>query len=250
MHPRTRAEAMPHAVTYPDLVDRRVLVTGARSRDGAEVARAFAGHGCRLIVELGRDPARHGPLTEEIRSRAKAIRVLASDFSDAEGIARFADAALRAWEGVDVVVNVIEVKLKRGVKKLEADGLEDTLAELLRVPSRLTRIAAESMSASRKEGAIVNVFSGSSEDLALYALAKSALESMTQFEAREWMASRVRVYGLIKGTGLDLGARPGRRAPARASRSEDVLDSVRDAALFLASSRGRWLNGSVLTVGR
>ena len=187
MHPRTRAEAMPHAVTYPDLVDRRVLVTGARSRDGAEVARAFAGHGCRLIVELGRDPARHGPLTEEIRSRAKAIRVLASDFSDAEGIARFADAALRAWEGVDVVVNVIEVKLKRGVKKLEADGLEDTLAELLRVPSRLTRIAAESMSASRKEGAIVNVFSGSSEDLALYALAKSALESMTQFEAREWI---------------------------------------------------------------
>lgn len=250
MHTSTRAEAMSHAVTYPDLVDRRILVTGAGSRDGADVARAFAGHGCRLIVELGRDPSRHAPLTEELRAHAKGIRVLASDFSDAEGIGRFADAALRAWEGVDVVVNVIEVKLKRGVKKLEADRLEDTLAELLRVPSRLTRVAAESMAASRKEGAVLNVFSGSSEDLALYALAKSALESMTQYEAREWMPSRVRVYGLIKGAGLDLGSRPGRRAPARSARSDDVLDTVRDAALFLASTRGRWLNGSVLTVGR
>jgi 3-oxoacyl-[acyl-carrier protein] reductase len=249
MHTITRAMAMTHAVTYPDLVDRRVLVTGARSRDGAEVARAFAGHGCRLIVELGRDPSQHGRLTEEFRSHAKAIRVLASDFSDAEGIGRFADAALRAWEGIDIVVNVIEVKLTLGVKKLEVDQLEDTLAELLRVPSRLTRVAAESMSASHKEGAIVNVFSGATEDIALYALAKSALESMTQYEAREWMPSRVRVYGLIKGSGLDLGTRPGRRAPARASQSEDVLDSVRDAALFLTSSRGRWLNGSVLTVG-
>lgn len=250
MHTSTRAEAMTHAVTYPDLVDRRILVTGAGSREGAEVARAFAGHGCRLIVEVGRDPARHVALTEEIRAQAKGLRVLASDFSDAEGIGRFADAALRAWEGVDVVVNVIEVKLKRGVKKLDADRLEDTLAELLRVPSRLTRIAAESMSGSRKEGAVVNVFSGATEDLALYALAKSALESMTQYEAREWMAARVRVYGLIKGASLDLGTRPGRRAPARKSRSEDVLDTVRDAALFLASSRGRWLNGSVMTVGR
>ena len=264
---------MAITLTYPELMAKRVLVTGAAdpARDawGGAIARAFAGHGGRLILELGGEPAHRSALAEDVRAKARGVRVLSADFSDTAGIDRFADAALKAYDGVDVLINVMRLPESASRARSEK-ALHAAIASAFRVAQTLTDRATQKMRLTRTKGVVINALvepkaphgANGARALALHAMAKTALEAMTQAQARAGYDAGLRVYGLIQTVAAgarawpDLGSElsddgdgPGLDDFFHGeAASGDLLDSVEDTALYLASDKGRWMNGAVLSV--
>jgi 3-oxoacyl-[acyl-carrier protein] reductase len=247
-----RATVQSSEHLYPDLAGKRVLITGALEPEGAVLARAFAGHDCRLVLQMGLEPAPRGAWAEDLREAAKGLRVLPGDFRTSEGVDRFADAALRTHGGIDIVVNIARLPDALAAARDERE-LNTRLAESLRPLWQLTQRAIERMRGDRTPGAVLNVLaqakSSGPRGLALHAIAKTALEAITQAEAKPAFADGIRVYGLIEARA------PGARtwddlvATAMDAANTDVLDTVWSSALFCASERGGWMNGATLSVG-
>ena len=247
----TRATAMTSEFLYPDLAGKRVLITGALEPEGAVLARAFAEHDCRLVLQMGLEPAPRSAWAEELRE-VHGLRILPGDFRDCDGVDRFADAALRTHNGIDIVVNIARVPASLAGARDERD-LNASLAEGLRPIWQLSQRAVERMRQDGTKGAVVNVLAeahtGGARGLALHALAKTALEAITQAEAKPAFADGIRVYGLVESRAP--GARPWDDLVSTTMNAAniDVLETVWSSALFLASERGSWMNGATLSVG-
>lgn len=248
----TRATAHRCALLYPDLAGKRVLVTGALEPEGAMLARAFAEHDCRLVLQMGLEPAPRSPWAEELRHVARSLRILPGDFRDSDGVDRFADAALRTHGGIDIAINIARLPETLATARDERE-LNARLAEGLRPLWQLSQRVIEQMAADRTQGVVLNVLaeakSPGPRGLALHTIARTALEAITQAEAKPAFAHGIRVYGVLEARA------PGARtwedlvSTAMQAANTDVLDTVWSSALFLASERGAWMNGATLSVG-
>ena len=247
-----RATDHRREMLYPDLAGKRVLITGALEAEGAILARAFAEHGCRLVLQMGLEPAPRAAWAEDLREVAKSLRILPGNFGDCDGVDRFADAALRTHGGIDIVVNIARLPAALATARDERE-MNARLAEGLRPLWQLTQRAVERMRADGIRGAVLNVLAEArcegARGLALHTIAKTALEAITQAEARPAFEDGIRVFGLIEARA------PGARtwddlvATAMDAANTDVLETVWSSTLFLASERGGWMNGATLAVG-
>lgn len=101
-----------------------VLVTGATSGLGREVALRLAAAGAHVIVH-GRDSARGREVIDSIvRAGKGSARFLAADLANNADIRRFTAEVLREYPRLDVLVNNAGIGDTRGVRTLTPDGVE------------------------------------------------------------------------------------------------------------------------------
>ncbi len=247
-----RDASMLSELLYPDLAGKRVLITGALEPEGAVLARAFAEHECRLILQMGLEPSPQSAWAEDLRAVAQGLRVLPGDFTSKDGIDRFADAALRTHGGLDIIVNIARMPDGLAAARTERE-LQSCLSEGVRAQWQLSQRAIAQMRANGTRGAVINVLAEAKttgpRGLALHALSKTALEAVTQAEAKPAFKDGIRVYGLIESRA------PGERSwddlvsTTMDAANTDVMETVWSSALFLASERGSWMNGATLSIG-
>lgn len=85
-------------------MDKVVLITGASSGIGADIARELADTGARLMLGARRVD-RLEALATELRAGGATVEVRALDVTDRANVAAFAEAAKTIWGRVDVIVN-------------------------------------------------------------------------------------------------------------------------------------------------
>ena len=247
-----RVASMPSDLLYPDLAGKRVLVTGALEPEGAVLARAFAEHECRLVLQMGLEPSPRSAWAEDLRAVAQGLRVLPGDFRTRDGVDRFADAALRTHGGLDIVINIARMPAGLATAADER-SLQSHLAEGVRALWHLSQRSIEHMRTSGIHGAVINVLaeakSHGPRGLALHALSKTALEAVTQAEASPAFKDGIRVYGLIESRAPGARSWDDLVATTMDAANADVLETVWSSALFLASERGSWMNGATLSIG-
>ena len=247
-----RATVQTSELLYPDLAGKRVLITGALEPEGALLARAFAEHDCRLVLQMGLEPAPRSAWAEELRDVARGLRILPGDFRDSEGVDRFADAALRTHGGLDIVVNIGRLPAELGTARTERE-LNGCLAEGLRPLWQLSQRTIEHMRADGTKGAVLNVLAEAKADgprgFALHTIAKTALEAITQAEAKPAFADGIRVYGVLEARAPGARAWDDLVASTMNAANTDVLETIWSSALYLASERGGWMNGATVAVG-
>jgi short-subunit dehydrogenase len=181
----------------------RVLVTGASSGIGRELARELAARGARLAVSARRRE-RLDSLAEEVEATGAARpAVLEADLAQRGEAARLAERARDELGAVDVLVNNAGGGVGGRIATL---GDRDEAREAFEVnywsPLALVRALEPDMSA-RGTGAIVNVTSlayvSTWPGFGAYASTKGAFATATETLALELLDSGVHVMHVLPG---------------------------------------------------
>jgi NAD(P)-dependent dehydrogenase (short-subunit alcohol dehydrogenase family) len=232
-----------------------ILVTGSTDGLGAEVARRLGARGAHVIVH-GRNLERGKAVVAEIeREGAGSAAFYAADLADLDEVRAFADAILRDYERLDVLVNNAGIWLNDGERRVSADGHElhfavNYLAGFL-LTRRLLPLLVRSAPAR-----IVNVASGAQQpidfdDVMLerrytagraYAQSKLAQVLFTVDLAAELEGAGVTVLALHPASLMDT---PMVRAAGVQPRStvDEGADAVMNLVTTAGLESGQYFNG-------
>ena len=136
---------------------RRVLVTGASSGIGADLARGFAEAGATVGICARRED-RLAAVLEECRRHSPDSRMWVVDLAGLDGIDAFAHRAEAELGGVDVLVNNAGIPKRRHTRELDAATVDTVMQVNFLGPIRLTLALLPQM-LERGGGRIVNVSS-------------------------------------------------------------------------------------------
>lgn len=222
---------------HPELAGKRVLVTGVSNSAGVDLARAFAEHKVRLILQFAEAGESMDAVAEIAAQSALEIQSYGPVASSSEASVAFARMAVQCYGGLDAVINLIPLTAPAIGAAAGVEDLERLVASRLRLPLHLSQIAANRMAMMMTEGLILNIAAvkakAANGKLAFASMMKAALTSMTRAQAEEWSGKGIRFNAIAPQT--TLATEPGLNGEA----------NVAMLALYLASSHGRKLSGHV-----
>jgi len=249
---------------YPDLNQKRVIVTAGGSGIGRAIAEAFVAQGARVHVcdvEAG--------ALESVAAARPEIGATLADVSDPAQVDRLFDDALAAMGGLDVLVNNAGIAGPTGpVEDCSVEDWRRTLAIDLDGQFFCLRRALPEMKRAGA-GAIVNISSTAGlygyPLRSPYAAAKWAVIGLTKSVAAEAGPHGITVNAVCPGA-VD-GPRMARVIAAEARSKGTTEQAIRDSytrqaslrrfvtaediangVLFLCSAAGARISGHVLTI--
>lgn len=184
-----------------ELTGARVLITGASSGIGAELARRCAAAGATVGVCARRED-RLAEVLAQCAAHAPASRMWVCDLADPDQVDRLARAAVEELGGVDVLVNNAGIPKRKHVTALDARTVEEVTRINYLSPVRLTLALLPHM-VERGSGLVVNVSSVaavlSSPGEAAYDASKAALSVFSEAMAIDLWETGVRVLVVYPG---------------------------------------------------
>jgi 3-oxoacyl-[acyl-carrier protein] reductase len=233
----TKASLAP---TYPELAGKRVLITGLTADTGVDIARSFADHATRLVLQVPDTSDEMQAVAEMLAVGAADIAMFTGPVAGADASLLFARQSMTAFSGLDVVINLIA--LDSAIDSNDAATLEAHAAERLILPCLVSKVAANRMRVTMTDGIILNIAlsarTTSPRILAAQSVIKAALGAMTRRESQEWAEHGVRFNAIAPPCGA-YGPDTGKD---KALAGEPDIAAL---ALYLASGRGRALTGHI-----
>lgn len=176
-----------------DFSGKRVLITGAASGIGAEMAKTFGEHGASLILADIRKIQK-----DDCESLSGPVKTIQFDQADTESTAEMA----KEVGGVDVLLNnagVVWMGPFEQMSDLDINRLiAINLVGHITVAQKIGKLMLE-----QRSGVIINTssqlaFHGAAER-AVYAATKAGVPQFTKSIAAEWASKGVRVAGIAPG---------------------------------------------------
>lgn len=236
---------------------RHILITGAASGIGRQIAVRFASLGDQLtLVDISTD-ALADAAAACTRAGSGDVGTITADLRSAEGPQSIVD---QAWASapVDVLVNSAGVYPATPFLELNADTW-DAVANLnTRAPVLATVALANLVVDAGRTANVVNISSGAAlrarPGAAPYSTSKAALEMATRASALELGPLGLRVNAVAPGfVTVDSSVNPVTEDYAAAVSGNPLgrrgePDDIARAVLWLASSEAAWITGEILRV--
>lgn len=235
---------------------RTAIVTGASRGIGAAVAERLAGDGFNVVINYAGEQAAAAALAARIQQAGGGAVAHQADVSDPEAVQGMFDAALDAFDSVDVLVNNAGIMQLATFAEADDASFDRHVAINLKGVFNGLREAAKRMSTG---GRIIS-FSSSVVGLyqpgyGIYAATKAGVEAMTHVLSKELRGRSITVNVIapgptatdlfLKGKSQDAIDHLAKLAPLeRLGQPRDIASTV----AFLAGPDGAWINGQVLRV--
>jgi len=235
-----------------NLEGRTAIVCGASTGIGLGIAESLAGEGANVVMF-----ARRRDLLEREAERLGALAV-DGDVTSADDLERLVEAAVRAFSGIDIVVNNSGGPPRAMASELTAEQVEAAAQLLLVSVVRLTGLCLPYLEQSTC-GRIVNVTSSTVREpidsLALSNALRPGVIGWAKSLARELGPKGITVNSIAPGridtdrirevypdgpTEADLQTIPLRRL--------GTTREIGDVATFLCSERAAYISGAVILV--
>jgi 3-oxoacyl-[acyl-carrier protein] reductase len=227
-------------VAMPEISGARVLITGLTSSSGFDVARGFADHGARLVVQSPEESSEMTELAAVLAENCSDIRLFNDPLQGDEEAQRLIQNAVKDFGGLDCVVNLVTVDAHEVTRLETAGDVEALIAKVLRLPLRLTEIAANRMRLVWIEGTILNVVrvadTGDGRSMMFADMLRSALADLTRSLAQDWAEHGVRINAVAPPSSIAVMG-------GHVAASDADLAAI---ALQMASRKGRSISGHVL----
>jgi 3-oxoacyl-[acyl-carrier protein] reductase len=232
-----------------------LLVTGASSGIGDGIARRFAAGGYR-IVAVARRKERLDALAREL-SRETDIVVLPVDVTAADAPERAVGLAMKSFGRLDCLVNNAGSGKWAPVHETDDATLNEVIDISLKAPFRFARAALKVMESGASiisVGSVFGILGGLNGGV--YCAAKAGLIGLTQALAVQYGAKGIRsnlVAPSVIKTDMTKDywdAAPFRRVNQEMTpmNREGTIADVANAAYFLASDAGSFINGHTLAL--
>lgn len=251
-------------MTFPDLVGRVVVVTGASRRRGigAALCRAFAAQGSHVLFTgfgaydaaqaHGADEEGAAALLAELRGMGVRAEHLEADLSEPDAPRRVLDEAEGRLGPPGVLVNNAAHSTRDGYERLDAATLDAHYAVNVRATALLSVLFARRYRGG-PGGRIVNLSSGQGlgamRDELAYAATKGAVEAFTRTLAVEVAPLGITVNAVDPGptdSGWMDAALREELARGTAMGRVGLPEDAARLVVFLASEAGGWITGQVI----
>jgi NAD(P)-dependent dehydrogenase (short-subunit alcohol dehydrogenase family) len=251
------------------LGDKRILITGAASGMGREIAIEAARQGAKNVGITDIDADGLAVTQDLVAAQGADVTVLKADLRSSDEIRAMVDAFAAAAGGLDVLVNNAGVldHLFTPADQVSVDRLDEAAWDAvndinLKAVWLATKFAAPYLLASERGPSIVNAASVSGmygSGMAAYAVTKAAVIQLTRTTAVS-LAPHVRANcyspGSVKTPMSDshLARSADRLATARSMYGQHLIprrgrvDEIAKTACFLASDEASFITGANLPV--
>ena len=198
---------MTQTLTIPDLAGKAVLITGASTGIGAELARAFAAQGALVGLHYNASFDSAKALADEITAAKGRVHLIHADMSTGAGSRSAVDQAVAAFGRLDGLINNAGGMVRRVTYENATEKDYDEIMDLNgRSVVVATAAAIPHLKAAAKDdsGFIINTTSiaarnGASGGAGLYGSSKAFVHDMTRGLAKELIPFGIRVNAVAPG---------------------------------------------------
>ena len=175
------------------LKGKTAIITGGTAGIGNATVEYFLAQGANVVIS-GRNPKVTEMAKEMGGDRAVGVR---GDICDAEHRSALIEAGVRAFGGIDILVNCAGITILDNAETLSEDGWNKVIGVNLTANYLMAQAVGKYMIDNKVEGCIVNVASQGGiialKRHAAYCASKGGLIALTKVLALEWGEYGIRV---------------------------------------------------------
>lgn len=184
-----------------NFAQKRVLVTGAGTGIGREIALAFGREGANVVLHYLNETDGAFSAVEELRSLGATAEAISADFRVLEDVFRLGDQASALLGGLDILINNAGITFNKPLSKITPEQFDILYAVNVRAQLFLTQKVVPQM--LDRGGVIVNMSSihglQAAPEHAIYAGTKAAIIAQTRVLGIELAHRGVRVNAVAPG---------------------------------------------------
>lgn len=250
-----------------DFNNYNILITGANSGIGRQVALDFAKAGASKIVLVARRQTELDAIKTEINHMPDSnsqIHTLSADLTEQSAINKITNYCKDHLEHIDVIIHSAGTFTSVESPAENAENWDRTFALNTRAPFFLTMSTMELLKKSNRYPSVINISSTLAEkpipNATAYNASKAALNQTTRSLALELAKDKIRVNAIMPAV-VDTPMYAGRFPNPK--EHEEALEQMSNfhplgrvgmpsdisaATLFLASKQASWITGVILPV--
>ncbi len=244
-----------------DYTDKVVVISGASSGIGLELAKRFYEAGAKLALCSRSKERVDNAISEFCDPSDPRILSMSADMSQLENVYAFTGAAIEKFGKIDILINNAGVSFKKPSLEVTEKDWDTTYNIDMKAYFFMAQQAAKDMIEKGTQGSIINIGSVNAVTCvvgnAIYAAAKAGIAQMTRTLGREWgKEGGIRINCIAPGSIDTPENRELYSDPVVLKTMCDklplshrgVVKNIADAALFLASDEAEYITGVTLYV--
>jgi NAD(P)-dependent dehydrogenase (short-subunit alcohol dehydrogenase family) len=185
-----------------DLTGKTAVAVGGNGVLGSAMAKGLADHGAKVAI-VGRNLETAEAVVKEIIENGGEAKAFQADVSSKDSLVHVANEIEQWSGGWDILLNAPGTNSPTPFFDLDMDEYDKIMDINLKGIVMTCQIFAKRMIEQERKGSIINISSVSSTTplsrVFTYSVSKAGLNSVTQFLAREFATSGIRVNAIIPG---------------------------------------------------